>query len=175
MAAKNSKYVHVAIFTYKQAITDTFGVTLSASFLLMPLICGGKTAQSFPKVKFPETFSFIGNSKHFSNMKESLKLLEEIIISYVKDEQEKLKLELSQPALMMSDIFSGEITILVTDKLKENHMKYARVPVNMTNLFKPPSGIVYKLPSSWTVGKATSRLKSSSCSQHLNNSMLIWF
>ena len=135
MAAKNSKHVHVAICTYKQAITDIFGITLSASFLLMQLIYGGKTAQSFPKVKFPETFSFIGNSKHFSNMKESLKLLEEIIISYVKDEQEKLKLELSQPALMMSDIFSGEITILVTDKLKENHMKYARVPVNMTNLF----------------------------------------
>ena len=175
MAAKNSKHVHVAICTYKQAITDIFGITLSASFLLMQLTYGGKTAQSFPKVKFPETFSFIGNSKHFSNMKESLKLLEEIIISYVKDEQEKLKLELSQPALMTLDVFSGEITILVTDKLKENHMKYARVPVNMTNLFKPPSGIVYKLPSSWTVGKATSRLKSSSCSQHLNNSMLIWF
>ena len=89
MAAKNSKHVHVAEFTYKQAITGTFGITLSSNFLPMQLIYGGKTAQSFPKFKFPETFSLSANTKHFFNMKESL--FEEIIIFHVKDEREKLK------------------------------------------------------------------------------------
>ena len=33
----------------------------------------------------------------------------------------------------------------------------------------------YKSPSSWTVGEAVMRLKSSPCSQHLNHSMLVVF
>ena len=73
MAAKNSKHVHVAGFTYKQAIAGTFGITLSANFLPMQLIYGGKTTQSFPKFRIPETFSLSANSKRFPNMEESLK------------------------------------------------------------------------------------------------------
>ena len=56
MASKNSKYVHVADFSYKQAITGTFGITLPNKFLQMQLIYGGKTAQNLPKFKFPESF-----------------------------------------------------------------------------------------------------------------------
>ena len=49
-------YVHVLRFTYKQAITGTFGITLSANFLSLQLIYDKKPAQSFPKSKTPETF-----------------------------------------------------------------------------------------------------------------------
>ena len=66
----------------------------------MQMIYCGKTAQSFPKFKFPETFSLSANPRHFSNTEKLLKFLEETIIPYVKDEREKLKLELSQPALL---------------------------------------------------------------------------
>ena len=74
------------------AIIGIFGIFLSANFLPMQLIYGSKFAQSFPKFKFPETFYLNANPKHFSNTEESLKLLEGIIICYVKDKQEKLKL-----------------------------------------------------------------------------------
>ena len=48
MATKNSKHVHVVEFTYKQAITDTFG---TIPFLPLQLIYGGrKTAQNSPKL-----------------------------------------------------------------------------------------------------------------------------
>ena len=108
-------------FSYKQAITGTCGITLSNKFLLMQLIYGGKTAQSLRKFKFLESFCLSANPKHFSNTTESLKLLDEIIISYVKNERERLKLEPSQPALLILDIFSGQMTTPVTDKLAENH------------------------------------------------------
>jgi len=85
MAAKNSKHIHVVGSSYKQAITGTFGITLSNTFLPLQLIYSGKTAQSFPKFKFPELFSLSANPKHFSNTTESLKLLDEIIIPYVKN------------------------------------------------------------------------------------------
>ena len=91
---------YVAGFTYKQAITGAFGITLSANFLPMQLL-------SFPNFKIPETFSLSANPKHFSNTKELLKLLEEVIIYYVKDEREKLKSERSQPVLIILDILSG--------------------------------------------------------------------
>ena len=84
MATKNSKHVHVAGFSYEQAITGTFGITLSNKFLLMQLIYGGKTAQGLPKFKFTESFSLSANPKHFSNTMESLKLLDEIIILMLK-------------------------------------------------------------------------------------------
>ena len=124
MATKNSKHVHVAGFSYNQAITGTFGITLSYKFLPMQLICGETTAQSLPEFKFPESFSLSANPKHFSNTTESLKLLDKIIIPYVKNERERLKLEPFQPALLILDIFSGQMTTPATDKLAENHTKY---------------------------------------------------
>ena len=57
MVTKDSKHVYVDGLSYKQAITGTFGITLSDNFLPMLLIYGGKTAQSLLKFKFPESFS----------------------------------------------------------------------------------------------------------------------
>ena len=125
MATKNSKYVHVASFSYKKAITGIFCITLS--IVPMQLIYGGKTAQNLPKFEFPESFSLSANSKHFSNTTESLKLLDEIIIPYVKNEGKQLKLEPSQLALLILDVFSGQMKTPVTDKLAENHIKYVKV------------------------------------------------
>ena len=120
MTARSSNHVYVAGFTYKQAIT---GITLLSNFLPIELlIYGGKTVLEFPKSKFPEIFSLNENLKHFSITEVLFKSLEDIIISYVKDEQEKLKLEPSQSALMIFDVFSGKMTTPVNDKLKESNI-----------------------------------------------------
>ena len=103
-----------------------------SKFLLMQLIYGRKTAQSLPKFKSPLST----NPKHFSNATESLKLLDRVIIPYVKNERERLKLESSQPALLILDVFSGQMTTSITDKLAENHIKYLKVLSNMMNLFQ---------------------------------------
>ena len=63
-----------------------------------------------------------------------------VVVTFKKSpfpEREKLKSEPSQPALMILDVFSGQMITPVTMKLKENHIKYARVSANMTNLFQP--------------------------------------
>ena len=46
-----------------QAITGTFEITLSNTFLPMQLIYGGKTAQCIPKFKFPVLFSLSAKRK----------------------------------------------------------------------------------------------------------------
>ena len=137
MAEKNSKHVAIIGSTYKQAITATFSITYSNEFLPMQLIYGGKTKKSFPRFKFPDSFSISANPKHYSNTSESLKLLDEIIIPYVVKERRKLNLEETQYAILVMDVFRGQITDPVTEKLQENNILTIRVPANMTNMFQP--------------------------------------
>ena len=136
-AAKGSKHIVIAGFTYKQAITATFGITLANKFLPMQLIYGGKTAQSFPRFKFPDLFSLSASPKHFSNTEESFKLLDEIVIPYVESERKRLDLEQTQFALIILDVFMGQMTQQVIDKLRENYILISRVPANMTHIFQP--------------------------------------
>ena len=102
----------------------------------MQLIYGGKTGQSLPKFKFLESFSLGANLKHFLNTTESFRLLDKIIIPYVKNELKRLELEPSQTTLLILDVFGGQMTTPITEKLAENNIKYMNIPVNMTNLFQ---------------------------------------
>ena len=44
---------------------------------------------------------------------------------------------MNKPALLILDVFSGQMTAPVTEKLAQNFIKYVKVPANMTNLFQP--------------------------------------
>ena len=135
LAKKGSKHIPIMGGAFKESITATCGITYSGKFLLMQLIYKGKTQTSFLRVNFPSSFSSSANSKHFSNTQESLKLLDEIIIPYVEKERETLNLDKNQPALLIIDLFSGQVTKLVIDKMTENNIKLVKVPTNMTRLF----------------------------------------
>ena len=63
--------------------------------------------------------------------------MDEIIIPYVEKEREALNLDKNQPALLIIDVFSGQVTKLVIDKMTENNIKLVKVPSNMTRLFQP--------------------------------------
>ena len=70
--------------------------------------------------------------KHVSNTQESVKLLDEIIIPYVEKEKDMLNLDEKQPAFSIINVFSGQITKTVIDKMAENYIKTVKVPANMT-------------------------------------------
>ena len=98
---------------------DVKDTLLVAKFLPMQLIYGGKTAASIPKFNFPKSFSLSANPKHFSNTEESFKQLDKITIPYVNSERGNIGLN-RQHALLIMDVFSGQMTELVRDTLKEN-------------------------------------------------------
>ena len=100
----------------------------------MQLIYKGKTSQSLPKVKFPDGFSLSANESHYSNEKESIKFLEEIILPYIRQEHEKLRRE-NQKALLIFDVFRGQTTDKVLKIMEDNHILAAKVPPNITNLY----------------------------------------
>ena len=102
----------------------------------MQLIYGGKTKQSLPRFKFPNVFSLSCNPKHFSNAMESIKLISEIIIPYVQSQHKELG-KPKQAALVIMDVFRGQITDAVIFLLRDNNIHYVLVPNNMTQLFQP--------------------------------------
>ena len=86
MVPKISKTIPIKESTEKRMITAMFTITLNGHFLPMELIYGGKISKSLPIVNFPKLFLLSVNSKHYSNKQESIKVLEKIIIPYVKKE-----------------------------------------------------------------------------------------
>ena len=88
MVPKGSKTVPIKGSSEKRMITATFTITLDGHFLLVQLIYGGKTLKSLPRVNVPKSLSLRANPKHYSNEQESIKVLDEIIIPYVKKESE---------------------------------------------------------------------------------------
>lgn len=76
----------------------------------MQLTYGGNMEKIFPCVKFPDSFSFSTNEKHSSNTQESLKFIEEIILSYFEIERDILNLGEDFPVLLVIDFFSDHMS-----------------------------------------------------------------
>ena len=106
------------------------------SFLGLQLIYGGKTNQSLPRYHFPKDFSLSVNPKHYSNEKESLKLVDKIVLPYVTEEWQRL-VKLNQKVLVIFDVLKGQITDKVLSRYKDSNIEAVFVPVNMTSLLQP--------------------------------------
>ena len=137
MAKKGSSNVTIHGCDDKRTITATFVITLSGEFLPIQLIYGGKTLQSLPRYQFPPSFSLSVNPKHYSNTTESLKILNEIIIPYVKKIRSSKDIPNDQYALLIMDVFTGQKTSEVLDLLNANKILVTNVPPNMTKYYQP--------------------------------------
>ena len=138
MAKHGSKSVPIKGLMDKRAITLNFVVTLSNNFLPMQIIYSGKTKASQPRgFSFPPGFCLSQNPQHWSNEKETLKLIEKIIVPYVVDQRSKLQLPKDQKALLIWDVFRGQMTEAVKKALISQNIEVVYVPANMTHFFQP--------------------------------------
>ena len=103
----------------------------------MQLIYKGKTNRSLPSVKFPAGFALTYNEKHWSNEKETLNFIQDILCPYIKDVKERLGLDVSQKSLLLWDAFKAQSTNSVIEKLDELNIECVMVPKNMTHLLQP--------------------------------------
>ena len=90
LAKRNSKQVCLEGFDDKRSITATFTITMDGKFLGMQLIYSSKINQSLLRSQFAKDFSLSVNPKHHSNEKESLKLIDEIVLPYVTEARQRL-------------------------------------------------------------------------------------
>lgn len=106
----------------------------------MPLqiIYAGKTKASQPRgFVFPKKFCISQNTKHWSNEEETHKLIDSVIMPYVTQEKENLGLPPQQKALIVWDVFKGQTTEAVKNKLDLLSIEQVAVPANMTHFFQP--------------------------------------
>ena len=110
LAKQNVSSVPVSSVLDKRMITATFTITLDEKLLPKQLIYGGKTQKSILTVKFPRGLLLSANPKHYSNEEETLKLLQEAIVLYIQNERKTLFLDADYPALLIMDVFKGQMT-----------------------------------------------------------------
>ena len=104
----------------------------------MQVIYKGKTKASQPRsFKFPKGFCISQNPKHWSNEEETLTLIDEIINPYVVSMRKELNLPDMQRALIIWDVFKGQMTNTVRKKLESLSIELVPVPANMTHFFQP--------------------------------------
>ena len=133
MAAKHFKSVPI---TDKRNITLTFTVSLSGEFLPLQIIYGGKTKANLPRgFELPKGFCLTQNPKHWSNEQETMKLIKEVINPHVVKTRNHLGLSETQWALVVLDVFKGQVTDKVKQMLTSLHIELVTVPANMTHFF----------------------------------------
>ena len=92
---------------------------------------------NLPRFQFPNSFSLSVNEKRYSNAQESLKFFNEIIIPYNKEVRSSDGLSANQYALVMMDVFTGQLTSDVLNLLRDNKILLTNVPANMTKFYQP--------------------------------------
>jgi len=103
----------------------------------MQVIYSGKTKASHPRnFKFPSGFCVTQNPKHWSNEVENLKLIDEIISPYVAKnaggaKASYIRRPADQKALLVWDVFRGQMTDKVKEQLDELNIECVYVPANM--------------------------------------------
>ena len=111
----------------------------------MQVIYQGKTIVSQPRgFKFPKGFAISQNPKHYSNEEEMLTLIDKVIKPQVEQKRMELRLQPTQKALPVWDVFRGQRTcsrdvFKVLLKSASLNIEVVSVPANMTQ-FLPASG-----------------------------------
>ena len=136
LTEKGCKSMHIADSANKGSITVTFIITFNGDFLPMQLKYGGKTIQSFPWFKFSDSFWLSVNPSHFSNTIASIKVTEEIVVPFVKEQRRSLQLP-NKATFIVMDLFQSKMAVEVLDILRAYTIYLYKVPANMTHLFQP--------------------------------------
>ena len=90
----------------------------------------------------PKDFQFslgfwISHEKHWSNEEETIKLIDTIIVSFIVEKISELNIPTTQKALVIWDVFKGQVTEKVLDKLESLDCEFVTVPANMMHFFQP--------------------------------------
>ena len=104
------KIIPISHSDEKRQITGVFAVPATGKFFPPQLINKGKTEQCHPKVATPAGWDMWHSDNHWSIEETMVRHIEKIIVPFVNDKREELKLPKSQHALTIFDCFKGQTT-----------------------------------------------------------------
>lgn len=140
MAPSGSRRVEVMGLGDKRQITAVFAGTLSGAFLPLQLIYAGKTAACHPNgVVFPQDWHITHTANHWANEATVKDYIVKIVVPYVEHiRATKYPAQSSpQPALVIFDVFRGQMCQSTIDILMEHSIHYVHIPPNCTDRLQP--------------------------------------
>lgn len=138
MAGEGEKHISIAGGSDKRTITLTLIEALSGKLLPVQVIYKGKTERCLPKDRQgAEDFLFSYNDTHWSNEKETIRVIDCILVPYIERVKTDLKLPKDQKCLLIWDAFTGQNTPKVKARLAEVGILTVMVPKNLTHLLQP--------------------------------------
>ena len=99
-------------------------ISYTGEYLPPQLIYKGKTGRCHAKATFPDHWDIWHSENHWSNETTMQRYLERIIIPFVSQKRQFLKLSKSQPALAIFDGFHGQTMDTILNLLKDNNIHY---------------------------------------------------
>ena len=117
IAAKREKHILRAKPTDKRTITVTICESIDGYMLLFQLIYIGETERSLPDSTFPDGLCLAFNQKHWSNETETICLIEDLLVPYIKKVKVEKTLPQCQKSLLVEDAFKAQSTPKVMDTL----------------------------------------------------------
>ena len=110
MELKGAKRVEIAGISDKRQITAVLCGTMAGDFLPPQLIYQGKTTACLPRYKFPDNWHITCTTNHWWIEETMIEYIKKIIIPYVQQKRNELKLSQAQAALALFDVFRGQQT-----------------------------------------------------------------
>ena len=101
MEKRGTKRVEISSKDDKRQITAVFACSLSGTFLPVQVIYQGTTPRCLPSVTFPSDWHITHTANHWSTEATMIEYIKRIIVSYVKQTRERLKLSRDYPALVL--------------------------------------------------------------------------
>lgn len=137
MEREGAKVVSIAHADDKRQITAVLAVTATGEYLAPQLLYKGKTERCHPQVQFPEGWDVWHTENHWSNEDSMKRYIKKVVIPFVIQKREALKLETTHPALALFDGFKGQTTEMIHSLLAANNIVTIQIPPNCTDKLQP--------------------------------------
>ena len=138
-------YIPIAHTDGKRQLTVVLAVTAAGDYLPPQLLYQGNTPKCYPQVAFPDGWDVWHSENHWSNEITIKCYIDEVIVPFVTEKRQKLKLDLASPAAAIFDNFRGQTTAAILSLLRSHNIVPIQLPANCTDKLQPLNISINKL------------------------------
>ena len=80
---------------------------------------------------------------HWSNEEKPIKLIENVLLTYLRNKKEELGLYLTKKRFLVADVFKGQLKDKLKSLIEKYHRKIVPVPTNIVNYFQPLESTIH--------------------------------
>ena len=137
MEKEGTNIVPIAHSDDKRQLTAVLAITAAGDYLPPQLLYQGKTPKYHPQVGFPDGWDVWHSENHWSNEITMKRYINKVIVPFVSEKRQKLKLGSTFPAVAIFDNFGGQTTDAILSLLRSHNIIPIQLPVSCTDKLQP--------------------------------------